>query len=106
MRPTSATTANKPVVQEEYVWMTNEARHQYLDRAEDATRLEVIGGSISLTLVYYQLEADMSDMFWQFGYSGYSTGRNQDMASPFICIRAHEKGWRVERLGSFVNLIS
>ncbi|RYP46638.1 hypothetical protein DL768_007183 [Monosporascus sp. mg162] len=65
--------AGKPVVHEEYGWMTNEARKQYLGRVSDITRLEALGGWQEITL-----EERMPDMYWQFGYSGYSYGRNHD----------------------------
>ncbi|RYO94231.1 hypothetical protein DL766_002259 [Monosporascus sp. MC13-8B] len=65
--------AGKPVVHEEYGWMTNEARQQYLGRVSNITRLEALGGWQEITL-----EEKMPDMYWQFGYSGYSYGRNHD----------------------------
>ncbi|RYP33741.1 hypothetical protein DL767_004608 [Monosporascus sp. MG133] len=65
--------AGKPVVHEEYGWMTNEARKQYLGRVSDITRLEALGGWQEISL-----EEKMPDMYWQFGYSGYSYGRNHD----------------------------
>ncbi|RYP07769.1 hypothetical protein DL764_002316 [Monosporascus ibericus] len=65
--------AGKPVVHEEYGWMTNEARQEYLGRVSDITRLEALGGWQEITL-----EERMPDMYWQFGYSGYSYGRNHD----------------------------
>ncbi|RYP74987.1 hypothetical protein DL771_002635 [Monosporascus sp. 5C6A] len=65
--------AGKPVVHEEYGWMTNEARLKYLGSVSDITRLEALGGWQDITL-----EERMSDMYWQFGYSGYSYGRNHD----------------------------
>ncbi|RYP64028.1 hypothetical protein DL769_006808 [Monosporascus sp. CRB-8-3] len=65
--------AGKPVVHEEYGWMTNEARQQYLGRVSNITRLQAIGGWQEITL-----EERMPDVYWQFGYSGYSYGRNHD----------------------------
>jgi mannan endo-1,4-beta-mannosidase len=66
-------TAKKPVIHEEYGWLTQEARQEYLGRSDNATRLEVISE-------WQQImeEAKMSDMFWQFGYSDYSYGRNHN----------------------------
>ncbi|RYP61074.1 hypothetical protein DL770_009858 [Monosporascus sp. CRB-9-2] len=65
--------AGKPVVHEEYGWMTNEARQEYLGRVSDITRLEALGGWQEISL-----EERMPDIYWQFGYSGYSYGRNHD----------------------------
>lgn len=65
--------AGKPVVHEEYGWMTDEARLSNLGRVENATRLEVIGGWQNISVA-----EKMSDMYWQFGYSGYSYGRNHN----------------------------
>ncbi|KAI6081969.1 glycoside hydrolase family 5 protein [Hypoxylon rubiginosum] len=66
-------TAGKPVVHEEYGWMTPEVREQNGIPASNATRLEVEGGWQKI-----MLEEGMSDMFWQFGFSGYSYGRNHN----------------------------
>ncbi|KAK7757376.1 hypothetical protein SLS62_000388 [Diatrype stigma] len=65
--------AGKPVLAEEYGWMTDEARQEYLGTVSNITRLEAIGGWQEIGL-----EEKMSDMYWQFGYSGYSYGRNHD----------------------------
>ncbi|EME42566.1 glycoside hydrolase family 5 protein [Dothistroma septosporum NZE10] len=66
---------NKPVVHEEYGWLTPAARLKNLNKAAPAneTRVNVLGlwQNTSLAL-------KMSDMYWQFGYSGYSYGRNDD----------------------------
>jgi mannan endo-1,4-beta-mannosidase len=66
--------AGKPVVHEEYGWMTAEARLSSLGRVENATRLEVIGRWQDIAVE----EGMAGDMYWQFGYSGYSYGRNHD----------------------------
>ncbi|KAM0322179.1 hypothetical protein ACHAQA_009669 [Verticillium albo-atrum] len=66
-------TVGKPVVHEEYGWMTNEARQQQLGKTAPEGRIEVISGWQAISV-----EEKMSDMFWQFGFSGYSTGRNHD----------------------------
>ncbi|XXH01647.1 HIR complex subunit [Hypoxylon texense] len=65
--------AGKPVVHEEYGWMTPEVREQNGIPAASATRLEVEGGWQKI-----MLEEGMSDLFWQFGFSGYSYGRNHN----------------------------
>lgn len=65
--------AGKPVVHEEYGWLTNEARLNALNRTEEEGRVEVLSQWQALTRKYR-----MSDMYWQFGYSGYSYGRNHD----------------------------
>lgn len=65
--------AGKPVLAEEYGWMTNEARQENLGTVSNITRSEAIGGWQRIGL-----EEKMSDMYWQFGYSGYSYGRNHD----------------------------
>lgn len=70
---TAGRTAGKPVVHEEYGWMTPEVREQNGIPAVNATRLEVEGGWQKI-----MLEEGMSDMFWQFGFSGYSYGRNHN----------------------------
>ena len=57
----AARAVGKPVVHEEYGW---------LDRA---TRVEIMGGWQATSRAEL-----MSDMFWQFGYSDYSYGRNHD----------------------------
>ena len=65
--------AGKPVVHEEYGWMTDAARREYLGETSNITRREAIGGWQRIGL-----EEKMPDMYWQFGYSGYSYGRNHD----------------------------
>lgn len=69
----AARTAGKPVVHEEYGWLTPEARLEYLGIVNNATRLDVVGGWQKISL-----EEKMPDMYWQFGYSGYSYGRNHN----------------------------
>jgi mannan endo-1,4-beta-mannosidase len=80
----------KPVVHEEYGgslyvspfpthansligWLTPEARLQYLNRTETATRVEVLS-----LWQKTSLEEKISDMYWQYGFSNYSYGRNHD----------------------------
>ncbi|KAI1139298.1 glycoside hydrolase family 5 protein [Hypoxylon sp. FL0543] len=65
--------AGKPVVHEEYGWMTPEARAQNGIPAVNATRVEVEGNWQKI-----MLEEEMPDMYWQFGFSGYSYGRNHN----------------------------
>ncbi|KAK1139424.1 hypothetical protein N8T08_000787 [Aspergillus melleus] len=65
--------ANKPVVHEEYGWLTPEARMANLGTVSNITRLEAVGGWQRISV-----EEKMPDMFWQYGYSGYSYGRNHD----------------------------
>lgn len=65
--------AGKPVVHEEYGWLTNEARQQNLGRTAPETRTEVLSRWQKI-----QVEEKMPDMFWQFGWSGYSYGKNHD----------------------------
>ncbi|KAI2466171.1 glycoside hydrolase family 5 protein [Annulohypoxylon bovei var. microspora] len=65
--------AGKPVVHEEYGWMTPEVREQNGIPAVNETRIEVEGGWQKI-----MLEEGMSDMFWQYGFSGYSYGRNHN----------------------------
>ncbi|KAL2860817.1 glycoside hydrolase 5 family protein [Aspergillus lucknowensis] len=63
----------KPVVHEEYGWLTPEARLENLGTVSNITRLEAVGG-----WQHISLEEKMPDLFWQYGYSGYSYGRNHD----------------------------
>ncbi|KAK4656452.1 hypothetical protein QC762_310640 [Podospora pseudocomata] len=66
--------AKKPVVHEEYGWMTPEARLEYLGKTHNSTRLEVIGS-------WQKIEVEeklAGTMYWQFGYGGYSYGRNHN----------------------------
>ncbi|SPO02591.1 probable Probable mannan endo-1,4-beta-mannosidase C [Cephalotrichum gorgonifer] len=65
--------AGKPVVHEEYGWLTPEARESNGKPAQNQTRLEVVGGWQKIAF-----EEKMPDMYWQYGYSGYSYGRNHD----------------------------
>jgi mannan endo-1,4-beta-mannosidase len=65
--------AGKPVVHEEYGWLTDAKRLEYLGTVSNRTRTEVLGLWQGVTR-----EEKMSDLFWQFGYGGYSYGRNHD----------------------------
>ncbi|KAK4613929.1 putative mannan endo-1,4-beta-mannosidase C [Fulvia fulva] len=65
----------KPVVHEEYGWLTPAARLEYLGKtaAANETRVNVLGLWQNTTLAL-----KVSDMYWQFGYSGFSYGRNHN----------------------------
>ncbi|KAL2843583.1 glycoside hydrolase superfamily [Aspergillus pseudodeflectus] len=63
----------KPVVHEEYGWLTDEGRWNNLGTVSNITRLEAVGGWQKISL-----KEKMPDMYWQFGFSGYSYGRNHD----------------------------
>ncbi|KAI5779132.1 putative mannan endo-1,4-beta-mannosidase C [Geopyxis carbonaria] len=66
----------KPVVFEEYGWLTPAARLEYLNRTVDAseTRVAVVGGWQKIAVE----EKMAGDMYWQFGWGGWSGGRNHD----------------------------
>lgn len=68
--------AGKPVVHEEYGWMTDAARLQNLGTVapQNQTRTQVVGGWQRIGVE----ERLAGDMYWQFGFSGYSYGRNND----------------------------
>lgn len=63
----------KPVVHEEYGWLTDAKRLEFLGRTSNVTRLEAIGMWQATSL-----KEEMSDCYWQFGYGGYSYGKNHD----------------------------
>lgn len=68
----------KPVVHEEYGWITQAKRNEYGMGARPAvdasrSRVEAIGAWQKVSL-----QEKMCDMYWQFGYSGYSYGKNHD----------------------------
>ncbi|KAK1977014.1 mannan endo-1,4-beta-mannosidase C [Colletotrichum cereale] len=65
--------AGKPVVHEEYGWLTPDKRLEYTGRVDDTPRVDVLGRWQAIAL-----EEGLPDMYWQFGYSGYSYGRNHD----------------------------
>jgi len=54
-------------------WLTPETRLQYLNRTETATRIEVLS-----LWQKTSLQEKISDMYWQYGFSNYSYGRNHD----------------------------
>lgn len=54
--------------------MTPEARLKYLGKVDNRTRVEVLG-DWQKTMVEEKLSGDM---YWQYGYSRYSYGRNHD----------------------------
>lgn len=65
--------AGKPVVHEEYGWLTPEAREEYLGEVSNITRLEAMGGWNEIAV-----EEKMPTLYWQYGYSDFSWGRNHD----------------------------
>ncbi|RSL89287.1 putative mannan endo-1,4-beta-mannosidase C [Fusarium floridanum] len=69
----SAAKVGKPVVHEEYGWLTPEARKEYLNTTRPETRSEVLGKWQKI-----QVEKKMPGMYWQFGYGGYSYGKNHN----------------------------
>lgn len=66
--------ARKPVVHEEYGWLTPDKRLEYTGREDNRTRVEVMGGWQKTTVA----EKLAGSMYWQYGFSGYSYGRNHD----------------------------
>jgi mannan endo-1,4-beta-mannosidase len=64
----------KPVVHEEYGWLTPDKRLEYTGVEDNRTRTEVLG-SWQKTTVEEKLAGSM---YWQFGFSGYSYGRNHN----------------------------
>ena len=66
--------AKKPVVHEEYGWMTADKRLEYLGKVNNASRVDVMSRWQAIGVE----EKIAGDMYWQFGYSGYSYGRNHD----------------------------
>ncbi|KAF2744450.1 glycoside hydrolase family 5 protein [Sporormia fimetaria CBS 119925] len=69
----AARKVGKPVVHEEYGFLTPEKRQEYLGKTSNSTRVEALG-----LWQATMLKEKMPDMYWQFGYSGYSYGRNHD----------------------------
>jgi len=65
--------AGKPVVHEEYGWLTPDKRQEYTGKSDSTPRIEVLSKWQAISL-----EEKMCDMYWQFGYSGYSYGRNHN----------------------------
>ncbi|KAI1494235.1 glycoside hydrolase family 5 protein [Biscogniauxia mediterranea] len=74
----AARRAKKPVVHEEYGWMTPEARAQNGIPAQEMTRVQVEGRWQDIMLDEEEEGGRMSDLYWQFGFSGFSYGRNHD----------------------------
>ena len=66
-------TACKPVVHEEYGWLDPAARLNDTGKVDNRTRVDVEGGWQQI-----MLGERMPDMYWQFGFSNYSYGRNDD----------------------------
>lgn len=69
----SGAKVGKPVVHEEYGWLTPEARKEYLNTTRPETRSEVLGKWQQI-----QAEKKMPGMYWQFGYGGFSYGKNHN----------------------------
>ena len=63
----------KPVVHEEYGWLTPDKRLEYLNKVTNVTRLEALGKFQAAGL-----EEKLSDQYWQFGWNGFSYGRNHN----------------------------
>ncbi|KAI5846256.1 putative mannan endo-1,4-beta-mannosidase C [Morchella snyderi] len=71
---TAQNKVGKPVVFEEYGWLTDAARLSNLGTVSNETRLEVLGE-------WQQASIDSKlagDQYWQYGWSGWATGRNHD----------------------------
>ncbi|EAQ84304.1 hypothetical protein CHGG_10708 [Chaetomium globosum CBS 148.51] len=66
--------AGKPVVHEEYGWLTPDKRLEYTGKVDNRSRVEVLGGWQKTTVE----EKLGGSMYWQFGYSDYSYGRNHN----------------------------
>nr|QMV47764.1 hyperthermostable beta-1,4-mannanase [Thermothelomyces thermophilus] len=66
--------ARKPVVHEEYGWLTPDKRLEHTGKVDNRTRVEVLGGWQKTTV----REELAGSMYWQYGYSNYSYGRNHD----------------------------
>ena len=66
--------AKKPVVHEEYGWLTDDKRQEYLGRSDNTTRVDAVGQWQRVGVE----EKLAGDMYWQYGYSGYSYGRNHN----------------------------
>lgn len=64
----------KPVVFEEYGWLSPEKRLEYLGKNTTESRTLAVG-EWQRTAVDLKLAGTM---YWQFGFSGYSYGRNND----------------------------
>lgn len=70
----SGRAAGKPVVHEEYGWMTPAARLAQLAQVRPESRLQAEGEWQAIMIE----EKMAGDMYWQFGFSNYSYGRNHD----------------------------
>ncbi|KAJ6264069.1 hypothetical protein Dda_0210 [Drechslerella dactyloides] len=65
---------NKPVVFEEYGWLTPDKRLEYLGQVSNYTRLEVIKSWQETSIA----ERVAGDQYWQFGWYGWSYGPNHN----------------------------
>ncbi|KAK4097309.1 glycoside hydrolase family 5 protein [Parathielavia hyrcaniae] len=64
----------KPVVHEEYGWLTPDRRLEYTGVVDNRTRTEVMGGWQKTTVE----EKLAGSMYWQYGYCEYSYGCNHN----------------------------
>ncbi|TDL14650.1 glycoside hydrolase, partial [Rickenella mellea] len=72
---TAQRAVGKPVILEEYGWMSDAARMQYFGTVSNFSRVEVEGGWQNIVLT----EKLSGDMVWQFGLeTGLSTGPSSD----------------------------
>lgn len=69
----SARKAGKPVVHEEYGWLTADKRLEYTGKVDNRSRTDVVAVWQAASLA-----EKMPDMYWQFGFSNYSYGRNHN----------------------------
>ena len=63
----------KPVVHEEYGWLTPAKRLEYLGKTASETRPQVFKEWQDI-----HVAEKMPGMYWQYGYSGFSYGKNHD----------------------------
>ncbi|CRK37536.1 hypothetical protein BN1708_007403 [Verticillium longisporum] len=69
----AARAAGKPVIHEEYGWLTASKRQEYLGQTSPFGRVEVLSRWQDISL-----REEMPDLYWQFGFGGYSYGKNHD----------------------------
>ena len=75
----------KPVVGEEYGWLSPEKRLEYLGAVSNSSRVEVVGGWQKI----FVQERLGGDLYWQFGLQqGLSSGSSHDVRlSCFVHVR-------------------
>lgn len=54
-------------------WLSAAKRKELQGTTSNITRIQAVGGWQNIGV-----EEEMSDMFWQYGFSGYSYGKNND----------------------------